>query len=83
MASELSESSGSSEIPTPTISVDEQHDRPAVTTKQGLDDNAMPVQDDMALGLDLMMKEMQFQSVREPGEKANPRHETVLKMIGK
>lgn len=83
MASELSESSGPSDICTPTISVDEQHDRAAATTKQNLDDNVMPVQDDMALGLELIMKEMQIESVREPGEKANPRHETVLEMIGK
>lgn len=81
MVSELSDSSSSSEIPTPGSSVDEQRDHVAAT-KQGLGDDVVAVQDDMALGMELMMKKMQIKSVDESSENAQPRRETILEMIG-
>ncbi len=84
MASELSESSSSSDIHTPAISVDEQqeHAGAAGTTEQGLDNDVMAVQDDLALGLELMMRKTQIESVHESGEKAQSNRETTLTMIG-
>ncbi len=82
MVSELSESSSSSDIHTPAISVDEQQDHAAATTEQGLDNEVMAVQDDMSLGLELMKEKIQIESVHESGEKAQSTGETILKMTG-
>ncbi|KAF7509089.1 hypothetical protein GJ744_008316 [Endocarpon pusillum] len=81
MASELSESSSSSDIIRPAINVDEQRDHVA-TTEQGLRDDVMAVQDDMALGMELMMKKMQIKPRGESTENAQPSRQTVLEVIG-
>ncbi|ERF74058.1 hypothetical protein EPUS_03873 [Endocarpon pusillum Z07020] len=81
MASELSESSSSPDILTPAVSVDEQRDHVA-TTAHGLGDGVTAVQDDMALGMELMIKKMQIQSGVESTENAQPSRETIVGVIG-